>query len=391
MKRWFAAMLFVACGPAPGVTPPLDPGLDAGSDAGVDAGAVPYEPPPVKSARSLFWNDAVLLDDPATISFKQLMATLAPDGHGGALLDDWFRSYRFSARAAPEQLMYDVAAAQGADPTKWDLARIAFKVTGVHNRLDLAQYGGGGHCGELRVSVVSTELGLQDFHMLFIFSQPQEPGDEGCTRVARKWAELSRMEGAELNAAVRALWREGFTRERFALVETVELSTQPWEWRQWVKGPASSTLPFTLVNPPLFQQVDVEGLNAAGARRDAFLAWVADNAAPLDARTMLIEERFRAPTIQVVDGVPRKPLSLAGLRADVAAQYPNLRKNIELVGCAACHTTGADFVQTEANRTVSPFYERELSARERHLEKMARGERPTAPFGPLQTDPLLPD
>jgi hypothetical protein len=379
-------MLVVACGPVPVVT-----GADAGLDAGVDAGMPPYEPPVVKSPRSLFWNDAVLLDDPSTLSFKQLMATIAPDGHGGALLDDWFRSYRFSSRAAPEQLMYDVAAAQGADPTKWDRARIACKVTGVHNRLDLAQYGAGGHCGELRVSVVSTELGLQDFHMLFIFSQPREPDDDGCVRVARRWAELSRLEGAELHAAVRALWREGLTRERFALIETVELSTQPWEWRQWVKGPASGALPFTLVNPPLFQQVDVEGLNSAGPRRDAFLAWVADNAARLDARMMLIEERFRAPTVQVVDGVPRKPLSLTGLEADVAAQYPNLRKNIELVGCAACHTTGADFVQTRPNRTVSPFYERELVARERHLEKMARGERPSVPFGPLQSDPLLPD
>ncbi|MBS1153173.1 MAG: hypothetical protein H6Q89_4871, partial [Myxococcaceae bacterium] len=89
-------------------------------------------------------------------------------------------------------------------------------------------------------------------------------------------------------------------------------------------------------------------------------------------------------------GVVRTPLSLAGLDPQVAAQFPQLRKQIELVGCAVCHTADADFVQTRADRTVSKFYEKELLARERHLEQQARGERPKAPFGPLQTSPVLP-
>ena len=86
----------------------------------------------------------------------------------------------------------------------------------------------------------------------------------------------------------------------------------------------------------------------------------------------------------------RTPLSLSGLEAQVAAQFPQLRKQIELVGCAVCHTADADFVQTRPDRTVSKFYEKELSARERHLEKQAKGQRPKAPFGPLQALPILP-
>lgn len=398
MRWWLlGAVLIFSCGQA--VTPVPDAGqpeVDAGApDAGApDAGATDagvYEVPVVKASRSLFWNEPALLDDPQLVSFSKLMATIAPDGHGGALLKQWFSRFATTAhseRAHPAQFIDELVVEQGADPTKWNLALLPFKVTGVHNRMDLAQYGAGGHCGELRVSVSSTAVNLQPFHMLFLFRQPR---DTSCTLLARRWADLSRLDGEPLRDAVRALWREGFTRERFEMVETVEFTLAPWEWRQWVKGPPAAGLAFTLENQPLFQQLDVEGLNMPGPRRDAMLQWVADNATALDERTLLFPEQFRAPSVRVNQGVPRVPLSLAGLRADVAAQYPNLRKNIEVTGCAACHTADADFVQTRTNRTVSPFYEKELLARERHLEQMARGLQPFPPFGPLQTNPLLPD
>ena len=72
------------------------------------------------------------------------------------------------------------------------------------------------------------------------------------------------------------------------------------------------------------------------------------------------------------------------------AQFPQLRQHFELMGCVACHTADADFVQTKPDRTVSNFYRKELTARERHLESIARGEKPYAPFGPLQLNPVLP-
>lgn len=399
-KVLISLVLASACGPAM-VVPGTDSGApdsgshDSGShDSGFhDSGspdAGPYEPPVVKLERSLFWTDPSLLDE---VKFHKLMAIAAPDGHGGALLQQWFVRFsttQHSERALQAQFLDAFAATHGADPTQWDLSLMPFKVTGIHNRIDLAQYGPNGHCGELRVSVSCTDVTLQPFHALFLFRQPMSASDEGCQGVARRWAELSRLEGSSLLDAVRAELRAGFVRERFELIETVEFSLAPWEWRQWVKTPSSGPLPFTLENPPLFQQVDVEGLNAAGPRRDEFLTWVADNAAALDARTLLLPERFRAQSVRVNQGVPRVPVSLQGLRADVAAQYPSLRQNLELVGCAACHTADAEFVQTRTDRTVSPFYDKELKARERHLEKLARGERPFAPFGPLQASPVLP-
>jgi hypothetical protein len=335
-----------------------------------------------------------LLDDPQVISFAKVMGIVAPDGHGGKLFEAWFHRFSttpHSERALPAQFVDAVAVAQGADPSKWSLSTLPFKVTGVHNRIDLAQPAPGGHCGELRVSIASEDPTLQPFHMLFLFRQPALGGDVDatgtvhCAQTARRWAELSLLEGAALRSALKAKWAEGFTRERFLLAETVEFTLAPWEWRQWLPDATGA-----LQNPALFQQVDVAKLNVAGAARNEFLGWVKENAAALDARTAPIPEKYRTPSVRVTQGVVRPPLSLAGLDAAVAAQFPQLRKQIELVGCAVCHTADADFVQTRVDRTVSKFYEKELLAREKFLERQARGERPKAPFGPLQQLPVLP-
>lgn len=378
-----------ACGPSSA--------RDAGSpDAGpADAGVIP----PVKFDHSLFWADPVLLDDPQVVSFAKVLGIVAPDGHGGRLLDRWFHRFATTAhseRALPAQFIDGIAAAQGADPSLWALGGLPFKVTGVHNRIDLADLSPGGHCGELRVSVASTDVTLQPFHLLFLFRQPAQADDADaagvhCAGTARRWAELSLLEGEALRAAVKQTWAMGFARDRFLLAESVEFTLAPWEWRQWLPTPdGTGALPFVFENPPLFQQVNVDALNPPGALRDDFLAWVKDNAPALDARTLLLPEKYRGQSVRVTQGVVRVPLSLAGLDASVASQFPSLRQQLELVGCAVCHTADADFVQTRPDRAVSKFYEKELTARERHLEKLARRQRPPHPFGPLQASPVLP-
>ena len=105
------------------------------------------------------------------------------------------------------------------------------------------------------------------------------------------------------------------------------------------------------VNPPLFQQVDVEVLNKPGAARDAFLLWVKDNAPGARRAHGGVPRVFRAAS-QATDPVvkPRVPLSLAGLDPASRRSFPNLRQKIEVVGCAVCHTADADFVQTDQPR-----------------------------------------
>lgn len=355
----FTLVLVMACGPAPTADAgtPFDAGeADAGSP---DAGVVRIE-------RSLFWSQPALLDDAALVSFARLLNLAARDGDGAALLSQWFHRFATTAhseRALPAQFIDGL----GPDQSTWNLP---FKVTGIHNRIDLAR---DGHCGELRVSVSCTDPTLQPFHALFLFTQPDD-GD-ACITTARRWAELSALDDAKFDLALRALLAEGLTHDRFLLIETVEFSLSPWEWRQWIPDENGE-----LQNPPLFQQLDVERLNAPGPLRDDFLAWTEANASAIEGRTALIPERFRTPSVRVTQGVPRVKL---------AVREP-LRQQLEIVGCAACHTTDAEFVQTRTDRTVSPFYEKELKARAAHLEALARGAAPRAPFGPLQANPVLP-
>ncbi|MFT3709671.1 MAG: hypothetical protein QM817_18750 [Archangium sp.] len=367
-----------------------DPEPDASvttSDSGTDAGT--YTAPEITIGRSLFWNDAGVLDDPSVISFAKVMSLAADDGHGGALLSQWFHRFnttQHSERALPAQFIDAVTTAQGSDPRAWDLSVLPFKVTGIHNRIDLARLVPGGHCGELRVSVSCTDVTLQPFHALFLFRQPLEADDVEpggrvtCAGTARRWANLSALDDASAVSQLRVLLANGFTHQRFLMMETVEFTLAPWEWRQWLPAGDGG-----VDNPALFQQLDIERLNTAGTLRDDFLAWVNQNAAELDARRVEFPERFRVQSIRVNQGVARVPLDVPA-----NASLPNLRKELEIVGCAACHTADAEFVQTRTDRSVSRFYEKELTARAAHLKKLANGEAPSAPFGPLQLDPVLP-
>ncbi len=364
----------------------------APDDAGMDAGALDTALTEVRVEHSLFWGaDAGVLDDAQVVSFARLMALAAGQGNGGPLMLQWFHRFSTTAhseRALPAQFIDAVIAEQGADPTQWDLSRLPFKVTGLHNRVDLAALSPTGHCGELRASISSSDVTLQPFHALFLFRQPIGEGDVvagvvTCEGTARRWVALSGLEGEAFETALRTLLMQGLTSARFTMLETVEFTLAPWEWRQWVPAPDGG-----LENPPLFQQLDVEKLNLVGPSRTEFLTWVDANAAQLAQRRLLIPERFRTQSVRVTQGVMRQPLSLQG--ASAASTFPDLGKQLELVGCAACHTSDAEFVQTRNDRSVSPFYEKELRARALHLAALARGDAPTPPFGPLQVDPVLP-
>ena len=395
------ALTTVACAPAPQplprtppvtVTPPGDPG--------------PLWEGTVRRERSLAWTDAALLDDPTVVGLARVIgaaaAQVAPTGGGGgALFDAWLRRFATTAhseRAGPARLADHLRADLGADPSTWNLDDAPFKVTGVHNRVDLmgAFDDGTPHCGQLRVSLASTDPILRPFHLLFLFSQPALDDDgeasdfaaDGtltCERTALAWARLSDLDDPAFLDAARALLDEGLAPARFLLAESVELTVSPWEWRQWTPT-GDPAVP--LDNPPLFEQLDVEHLNQPGPARAALLAFVDANADALDARTLKLPDGRRAPSVRVVQGAPWVPLDLTGAAATAA--HPSLRQHLEIVGCAACHTADADFVQTRDDRTFSPFYKKELLARGALLGEILAHRRRVIPFGPLQDAPVLP-
>jgi hypothetical protein len=201
-----------------------------------------------------------------------------------------------------------------------------------------------------------------------------------CLGTARRWGRLSALDGAAFVDAATAWLDEGIAHETFLMAETVELTVSPWEWRQWVPSGQDA-----FDNPPLFQTIDVPRVNAPGPLRDELLAWVATDAASLAQRTMEIPERFRARSAQAPPSAAREILDLTGLDPTMMAEYPTLAADMESMGCPACHTTDAEFVQTNVEREVSPFYDRELDARATRLDLMNEGiEVPTPPFGALQ-------
>jgi hypothetical protein len=334
--------------------------------------------PAAQRGRSLAWLDGEILDDPDVVSFERVMSSIASDGHGGALLDRWFSAFAAgpgAGRATFANFLDDVKASQGSDPSAWDLGALPFKVTGIHNRIDLAT---SDHCGELRVSVASTDPVFAPVHLIFLFQQPAADDDvtpDGfvhCRGSARRWARMSAIDPGEWKATAREIVATGFTRERFLLAESVELSISPWQWRQWIpQGDA-------MINPPLFQTVDVARVNAPGELRDAFVAEVGANADAIVARTWRVPARFTATVADVSPNIKAPLVELPELP-------PAVPMAIGMIGCPRCHTENADFVQTGIDRKPSPFYDRELDARAARLDAMVVGEWPArVPFGPLQ-------
>ncbi len=342
--------------------------------------------PAVRRERSLVWTDPAVVDDLAIVGPARVLAAASDDGHGGRMLAAWlqrFATTSHSERAGPALFYEQLADQLGSDPATWDLDRLPFIVTGVHNRIDLAERSGG--CGELRVSLASVDPIYAPFHLLFLFQQPAGEDDVApdgtvhCLGTARRWARLAALDGAELTRAAGAWLDQVLTHENFLLAESVELTVSPWEWRQWLPDDSGE-----LDNPPLFQTVDVERLDQAGPARDDFLAYVADNADALAARRADIPERFRPRSARVPPGAPRQTLDLTGLDPALLDQYPTLASQIEMAGCPACHTTENQFVQTSVERTFSDLYDRELTARGARIDLMNSGAVPDpVPFGPL--------
>jgi len=347
----------------------------AGGDVTVTVWDRGAEPAPANRTRSTTWLDAALLDDAGTLSFARVMAAIADDGHGGALLDRWFRAFAAGPGAGRATFAQFLATLSG-EPSTWDLSALPFKVTGVHNRQDLAH---GDDCGELRVSIASTHPTLSPLHILFIFRQAPDDDDitpDGsvhCRGTSRRWAALAGLDAAAFATAARAILDRTLIREHFEMAESVELTLSPWQWRQWVPDGANG-----LVNPPLFQTIDVPRVNAPGATRDAFLAAVAANADAIAARTWTVPSMFRIAVAEV------QPTEIATLPN---AGTPALSRALGMIGCPRCHTDNADFIQTSVDRVPSPFYDKELDARAARIDALSRGEWPApAPFGPLQPD-----
>ena len=349
----------------------------------------------IRAGRSLVWTLSSLLDDGAELGLGRILGNIAADGHGAALFADWmnrFSTTAHSERAGPAILIEEMADLYGAQVEDWDLNRLPFATTAVHNRIDLRT---DESCGEMRISFASTHSVWRPLHLLFIYDQTPRDDDISpgghvhCHGTARRWAALSLLDEQSFLQKAKAWLSENTRVENFLLAESEELTVSPWEWRQWwlEQDPQDSTLPARFENRALFQTVDIAVLNESGPLRESFLAFVEDNAPTLDEQRALLPEQFRPMSVRVNAGVPWTPLDLNGVNVEVLHAHPKLRQHIEAIGCAGCHAA-ADFVQVREDRSFSAFYENELVAREAHLKSLLEGALDAHPhFGALQSEP----
>ncbi len=355
--------------------------------------AVRVVPPDADIAHSLTWTDVDVVDNPSVVGLARVLGAWSDDGHGGRLFDRFLRTFGVtphSERPALVELASSLAEDFGADPSAWDLDALPLRVTAVHNRLDLRN---DEHCGELRVSFNVTDARFPFVNFLFLFAQGlpgdvSELGVRHCEETAFRWAWLAATAPGELATAARTILSESLVRERFLLAESLERTVGTWEWRQWrpVDNPDTATraeLPHVLENQPLFETVDVAALDAPGALRDDFLAWLASAADGVEARTVRIPDRFAPLSARATEGATRPVLDLSGLDTSLAARSERLRLAIDRVGCPGCHERSPTFVQTSPERVFSDFYRDELEARREALDAFRDASTAMPPFGAL--------
>ena len=350
-------------------------------------------PPDADVAHSLTWTDPAVVDDPSIVGAARVLGAWSDDGHGGLLLDRFLRTFGVTAhseRPALVELADALAADFGADPAGWDLDALPLRVTAVHNRIDLRN---DAHCGELRVSFTVTDPSFPFVHFLFLFAQGRaddvsELGIRHCEETAFTWAGLASVPAADFPGAARAILDASLVRARFLLAESLERTVGTWEWRQWSPidnaDPATrDLLPHVLSNPRLFQTIDVAAVNAEGALRDDFLAWLRDNADGVASRRIAIPDRFAPLSARATEGVPRAALDLSGADPALAPRIEELEAALDRVGCPGCHARSPTFVQTSPDRVFSEFYTDELEARRAALDGFREASIAEPPFGAL--------
>jgi len=348
-----------------------------------------------------------VIDTTSLVGFKRMMGLISEDGHGGRLLEQWLSSFDPAggpSRPGPAALLSQIQADQGTDPAQWDMDLVPFAISSVQNRIDLRD--DATSCGTVRVVLTSTGDFENALHLNFLFKQVPVPldytpaGTLSCAFTALRWVRLSAGGATWLDSLYLQL-EASLRRANFLHIQSSEKigAETDYEFREWVLATNTDTataaqLPNLLVSRPMFQAVDTERLNLAGPDRDAFIAFVTSNAESLAARTAVIPEAFLAVATRA-DGLTWVPLDLTGVPTTTLDALPQLRQQIEIVGCNGCHTSNSGTLLVHSrssggNRAHSPFMGAELSAREQALLDLAVSVPQSQNYGPLQANPVLP-
>lgn len=343
-----------------------------------------------------------------------VLNALSDDGHGGRLLAHWLESFGQGddPRTGPAGLLAKLKADFGDNPAQWQMAMLPFRGVTIDNRIDLMD--GATHCGEVHYVLTSTAAGFEQLNFNFRFLQVPQHGDRAptdaktlhCMETARDWAKIGQPVTQDSGDPTDERLTEVLTRMNFKSVQTSEAlgTSGDWQFREWVRqrNPDDATvavLPSVFTPILLEHTVNVAAVNTAGATRDAFLAYVTQNAAALTARRASIPAEYLARSSRLQENAwtahTNEKVDLTGVDAAILQANPTLRPSIEVVGCAGCH--GASSTAVHARTTglttglnESEFLRLEIAERLAFLKKLQVGPMPVQPFGPMQGSVLPP-
>jgi hypothetical protein len=323
---------------------------------------------------------SILNRDPAAIDqplyqFASVMQRLAGDRDAAMFVDAWLAQIgadvTVNGRVAanrPAAADYFKQLPRLADG-RLDLAHLGFQVTSLSNRLDLA---GPGDCGEARITYALAGGVTDRRHRMTVIVELRQPDDGArCALTARKWLALSGLHGDGLTLALAQIYGPLLDGDHLNQVRTNEFlvgdtltngQQTPWELREW-----------RLVNGALALAPSKQAVDPAATADPAFLQWVTDNSAAIQAQTIKIPDGYLA----VTSSENGSRLSLAGAPSpDVLAETA-----LNKMACAGCHTTETNSAfahvgerfQGTGRAKISDFLRQALPVRAKNLWMVARG------------------
>jgi hypothetical protein len=348
-----------ACGPC-------EPSFVGCNDAGVVG--------PIDPERSVLVREPTVVDDPA-FAFPTVMSALAGTSDASPFVERWWAQLgadvtidgRTAASRAPAAAF--IAQLPRRADGHLDLAQVGFQVTSLSNRIDLA---GPNNCGEARITYALAG-GLSDRrHRMTIIVELGQPDDGAqCRTVAQRWVALSKLSGADLVAALKAIYAPLLTPAHLNQVRTNEFLVGPdtgtpptpataWELREWHLG----------ADGDLHLALSRQAVDATAATTDAFLAWAQTNQAAISAGVAQVPADFLA----VTSSENGSRISVLGL--------PDVEVALNKTACAGCHTTEtnsafahvAERFQGGGRAVISDFLRQQLPLRARNLSRVAAGQ-----------------
>ncbi|HZS35719.1 MAG TPA: hypothetical protein VFF06_02785 [Polyangia bacterium] len=358
---------------------PCEPSFTGCDDANVSS--------VVDAGRSVLIRDPGIVDD-ATFAFIPVMSKLANASDPAPFVERWF------AQMTADQTVDGRTAAARTGITQFlsvaprradghlDLAALAFQVTSLSNRIDLA---GPNDCGEARITyALAGGVGDRRHRMTIIVEMGQPDDGAQCKPTAQKWLALSGLTGQPLLQAARGIYLPLINAQHVNQVRTNEFLVGPdtsgggpvapdpnnaWELREWRFG----------ADGDLHLALSKQAVDPTIATTDPFTLWAQTNQAAI------LSGHFKVP-VEFLAVTSSENGSRLSLQPWDAQAHPDVEAALNQTACAGCHTTETNSAFAHVaerfgglgRAQISDFLRQQLPIRAQNLFHVAQGQLTTS-------------